>query len=190
VNKNLPYDPGVLPSAPAPSAGEKVVFRVDGLPPYKDEHFSIRNPRHKIYARFKALRQAAIDAMAGRAPYRGPVRLVFVMHAPEFERNRRLMDYAGGIMDTLGGSHGAEFTYLPIVYEDDCQVDEVHSRLVRAEPPWYEVQITFLDEGVGGESTRRGDKVTACLLMDCNSILITSSEEPNKRVGRPPYRGG
>ena len=30
--------------------------------------------------------------------------------------------YLSGVMDTIGGSHGPSFIYLPIVYLDDCQV--------------------------------------------------------------------
>ena len=122
MNKFLPYDPGVLPSAPPPSAGESISFRVEGLPSYKDGHFSIRNTRHKFFPRFKALRQASIEAMGGRAPYRSAIGLDFVMHAQELEKSRSLIDYIAGIMDTLDGSHGCEFTYLPIFFEDDCQV--------------------------------------------------------------------
>ena len=73
-----------------PTAGEAILLKIEGLPPYKDEHYSIRNPKHRIYSRFTALRSAAIDQMAGRAPYRGAVRIDFVMHAPQFEENRFL----------------------------------------------------------------------------------------------------
>jgi hypothetical protein len=157
MNEYVPYEPGVLPSSPAPSAGDEIALRVEGLPPYKDEHFSIRNARHKIHSRFTDLRQAAIHAMAGRAPYRGAVRLDFLMHASEFERARSLVDYVGGIMDTLDGSHGTEFTYLPIVYEDDCQVAEGQSRLVEHETPWYEVRVVFLGEGRVSEQVAPAD---------------------------------
>jgi len=148
----LPYDPGVLPTKLAPSAGESLTCRVNGLPPYKDEHFSIRNVRHKIHDRFKALRDAAIRSMDGRAPYRGPVRLDFDMHAPGFEAGTALIDYTGGIEDILDGSHGVEFTYLPIVYEDDCQVCAGRSRLIRDPSEFYELRITFLGETVDGET--------------------------------------
>ncbi len=147
MNEYLPYDPGVLPSAPAPSAGDHIALKIDGLPPYKDEHFSIRNPRHKFYSRFITLRETAIKAMGGRAPYRGAVRLDFVMHAQELEQRKRLVDYLGGIIDTLNGSHGTEFTYLPIVYEDDCQVADGQSRFAKSKTSRYEVRIGFLDEG-------------------------------------------
>jgi hypothetical protein len=146
MNDFLPYDPGVLPSAPPPSAGETISIRVEGLPPYKDEHFSIRNSRHKIHYRFKALRQAAIKAMLGRAPYRGAVGLDFVMNAPEFEKNRSLVDYLGGICDTLDGSHGTVFTFLPVVYEDDCQVCSGTSRFHPFKNAFYEITIRFLPE--------------------------------------------
>jgi hypothetical protein len=145
MNEYLPYDPGILPSSPAPLAGEGIALKIPGLPPYKDEHFSIRNPSHKIYPRFTSLRRAAMDQMAGRAPYRGPVRIEFVMHAPEFEKNRNLTDYYDGISDTLDGSHGETFTYLPIVYEDDCQIVDFKSQFLKDDRVWYELKIEFLD---------------------------------------------
>lgn len=146
MNKYLPYDPGVLPSSDAPTTGEGFVLRIEGLPPYKDEHFSIRNPRHKIYPRFVLLRQKAIAKMNGRAPFRGAVGLDLSMHAPDFEKRKRLVDYVAGVMDSLDGSHGVEFTYLPIVYEDDCQVAAGQSQFIKDESEWYEVTITFLEE--------------------------------------------
>lgn len=144
MNNHLEYDPGALAESPAPSSGDEVAFKVEGLPPYKDEHFSIRNPRHKIHSRFVALRERAIDAMAGRARYSEAVSLNFDMHAPGFELGRILIDYVSGIMDTLDGSHGKNFTYLPIVYEDDCQVAGGRQRFVRGEATWYEIKIVFL----------------------------------------------
>lgn len=157
MNEFLPYDQGVLPSAPAPSAGETVSLRLDGMPPYKDEHFSIRNTRHKIYSRFTALRQAAIQAMSGRAPYRGAVGLDLVMHAPEFEKNRTLTDYIAGIMDTLDGSHGVGFTYLPVAYEDDCQVAAGRSQFHPSTCEFYELTIRFLSEISKGEQSPAPD---------------------------------
>ena len=68
--------------------------------------------------------------MGGRAPFRGAVGLDLNMHAPVFEKSKSLVDYVGGIMDSLDGSHGVEFTYLPIVYEDDCQVASGQSRFI------------------------------------------------------------
>jgi hypothetical protein len=151
MNDFLPYDPGALPIAPAPSAGETILIRLDGLPPYKDEHFSIRNTRHKVHSRFTVLRQAAIRAMAGRAPYRGAVGLDLDMHAPHFENGRSLTDYMGGVMDTLDGSHGMEFTYLPVVYEDDCQVASGRNQFHPHASEFYELTIHFLSDAIEGE---------------------------------------
>ncbi len=153
MNELIPYDPGVLPTKPAPQPGDTISLRLDGLPPYKDLHFSIRNVRHKANDRFIALRRAAIHAMRGRAAYRGAVGLDLNMHAPGFEPNKVLLDYVGGVMDTLDGSHGAEFTYLPVVYEDDCQVALGSIKLTKSDDQFYELLITFLDEGPGGEQS-------------------------------------
>jgi hypothetical protein len=89
--------------------------------------------------------------MAGRAPYRGPVAIEFVMHAPECEKNRTPTDYMGGIMDTLDGSHGVEFTYLPIAYEDDCQVCDGRSQFLSSTVTFYEITIRFLSEPMNDE---------------------------------------
>ena len=157
MNQYLPYDPGVLPSSAAPATGEGFVLRIEGLPPFKNEHFSIRNPRHKIYPRFTLLRQAAIAKMDGRAPFRGAVGLDLSMHAPDFEKNKSMLDYVGGVMHSLDGSHGAEFTYLPIVYEDDCQVTTSQSRFIKDESVWYEVTITFLEEKYETSESGKGE---------------------------------
>ena len=71
--------------------------------------------------------------MNGRAPFRGAVSLDLSMHAPNFEKSKRLVDYVGGIIDSLDGAHGVEFTYLPIAYEDDCQVAAGQSQFIKDE---------------------------------------------------------
>ena len=144
MNRFLPYDPGELPIKPAPDAGHKITIKVSGLPPYKDKHFSIRNSRHKIHSRFKALRNTAIKVMAGRAPYRNAIHLEILIYASKFEQGKTLSDYFGGIMDSLDGSHGCNFTYLPIIYEDDCQVCGFEGKLAIQEKERYEVVVTFI----------------------------------------------
>ena len=81
------------------------------------------------------------------------VGLDLVMHAPKFEKNRTLIDYMGGIMDSLDGSHGCEFTYLPVVYEDDCQVAVGRSQFRPSTGEFYEITIHFLPETIEGEPT-------------------------------------
>ena len=134
-NKNnfLPYNPGILPTRPAPKKGEKITFEVKGYPPYKDRNFSIRNPKHPNYKTFVELRKEAINAMAKRAWHFGPVEINFTLFAPEFEKNKSLSDYDGGIADTLDGSSGRDFTYLPIVFEDDCQIVISHSKICKTQ---------------------------------------------------------
>ena len=85
-----------------------------------------------------------MEAMAGRAPYRGPVRLDVTIRAESLEQGKSVTDYAGGIGDALDGSHGEEFTYLPIAYEDDCQVCVCGCRLEVSADQRYEVTLTFL----------------------------------------------
>ena len=137
-------NPGKLPTRPAPQPGQRILLTVYGYPPYKDVHFSIRNPRHPAYECFVRLREAATKAMKGRKWYDGPVRVDLELHAPE--KGRDLLQYVGGIMDTLDGSHGVYFTYLPIVYQDDCQVCLGEWRSVKSPSPHYVVRIQFLSE--------------------------------------------
>ncbi|QDT95367.1 RusA family crossover junction endodeoxyribonuclease [Gimesia aquarii] len=144
MNQFLPYDPGKIPSRPAPIPGTLINFSIDGLPPFKDTSFSIRNPKHKIYTRFVKLRIAAIDAMQGHSWSHGPISIDLDMHAPSLEPRRSLTDYTGGVLDTLDGSHGTHFHYLPIVYNDDCQVCSSQTSFHISEKEHYEVRIGFL----------------------------------------------
>ncbi len=141
-NPYLPYNPGRLPTAPSPVAGETIELELDGYPPWKDTHFSIRNVMHRHHDRFVALRAAATEAMRGRAWYRGDVGLHLELRAPEMEAGRSLLDYVGGVMDTLDGSHGPSFTYLPVVYEDDYQA-QISYRFVEAASKHYRLRLEF-----------------------------------------------
>jgi hypothetical protein len=142
--KYLGYDPRLLPTKPSPIVGEKLAIEVSGYPPYKDEHFSMRNRRHRNYNAFVRLREAATTAMNGRAWYFGPVAMSVTLWAPCFQEGKRLLDYSSGIGDTLDGSSGPDFTCLPIVFQDDCQVAVCRSAFVKAERVSYKVEIQFL----------------------------------------------
>jgi hypothetical protein len=126
----LPYDPGLLPTKPAPSRGESLLLEIPGLPPTKTTRQSIRNQGHPRYPSFLILREAATLAMAGRAWYFGAVGLDMTIFSPAHLDRWDLNDYLGGIMDTLDGSSGQTFTYLPVVYQDDCQVCEATSKWI------------------------------------------------------------
>jgi len=138
--------PGPLAARSAPKPGESISLHLDGLPPFKEVRRSIRNPRHPRYEAFQRLREAAIAAMDGRECYSGAVGAVLRLYAPQLDRS--IGDYAAGIEDTLDGSHGVHFTYLPIVYQDDCQVCSWHSVFVRTAEMFYELEITFLPDVV------------------------------------------
>jgi hypothetical protein len=140
----LPYDPGPLPTQVSPKPGESLSIALSGLPPYKEIGRSLRNATHPRYAAFAALRQAAIEAMRGRAWYLGPVKLDLTVYGPSLPKNRELIDFVGGVMDTLDGSHGPTFTYLPIIYEDDCQVAAGRHEFIDSSTARYEISITFL----------------------------------------------
>ena len=136
-------DPGPLPTLPPPCPGDVIEIVVDDLPPKKDLHFSIRNVRHKKYKGFLALRNKAIEAMAGRAWYDGPVEMEFTLYAPASSMDDGLTMYAAGIEDTLDGSHGPTFTYLPVVYQDDCQISSMRLRYVESSESRYKLRIPF-----------------------------------------------
>jgi len=144
VMVKLSPDPGALPSLPSPREGETIRLTIDGEPPHKDVHFSIRNLKHRRYESFSKLRNAAIDAMKGRRWYDGPVQLDITLFAPTLQKN--LIDYMGGIMDTLDGSHGATYTYLPVAYQDDCQVVTGQTKFVKSKETKYQLTITFLSK--------------------------------------------
>ena len=141
----LPYDPGRTPTLPAPEPGAKIEFLVAGLPPYKETSRSIRNPKHPRYDSFVALRNAATKAMNGCAWYRGPIQLDMVIYAESLHENKRLVDYLAGVMDTLDGSSGPSFTYLPIAYQNDCQVCSSGNTFVQSDKNCYAIRVVFLD---------------------------------------------
>ena len=139
----LPYDPGTLPTRPAPKPGEYLQIEVEGLPPVKDRNRSIRNRTHPLHSRFLKLRSAAAAAMGGRAWVFGRVRIQLTVRSLENQEEYWLSDYLGGIMDTLDGSSGRSFTFLPIVYEDDCQVRGSDTWWEESSEPSYSLRILF-----------------------------------------------
>jgi hypothetical protein len=91
-----------------------------------------------------ALRSAAIAAMAGRAWVFGPVELRVTIFGRRELTRWSIIDYMGGISDTLDGSSGQTFTYLPIVFEDDCQVCRSQFNWVDAPENKYEIEVFFM----------------------------------------------
>lgn len=144
----LSYNPGVLPTQPAIISGKVVEFEVYGYPPYKNEHFSIRNIKHKDHHRFVNLRDAGTEAMKGRAWTHSPIRMDFTLYAPSLEKGKVLIDYAAGIEDTLDGSGGFTFTYLPVIFEDDCQICHVSMRFVHSKEVRYHLKFEVMDDSL------------------------------------------
>jgi hypothetical protein len=139
----LPYDPGTLPTRPAPKAGDVIRIEVEGLPPAKTIHQSIRNAKHPKHESFALLRRKATAAMAGRAWVFGPVAVSITLLGPSND-GVSLVDYMGGVMDTLDGSSGPTFTYLPIVFEDDCQVVQSEVKMQDHPTSKYIIEVTVL----------------------------------------------
>jgi len=135
--------PGKLPTLPHPKKGDSITFIVDGLPPIKNRSFSLRNPKSKDFEKFKRLRIAATEKMKGRRWYDDSILLNVTVYIKDQKPQTSLIDYMSGIMDTLDGSHGFTFTYLPVVYQDDCQVNAGHMSFVHAEQDSYEVNVMF-----------------------------------------------
>ncbi len=140
--KPFPY-PGRIPDKPPPQSGEDVVIYVTGLPPYKDVSKSIRNPKHPYYDRFTKLREAASNVMDGRSWLDGAVTLEMKIYYIQLDPQMTPNDYLGGVMDTLDGSHGPNFTYLPIIYNDDCQVWNSTVELIQSKENKYDLKIRF-----------------------------------------------
>ena len=87
--------------------------------------------------------------MKGRAPYDDAVSIHLELSAPTLEEGKALVDYLGGVMDSLDGSHGETFTYLPIAYEDDCQVVSSKCEFIESDAASYRLRISFLDSSFG-----------------------------------------
>jgi hypothetical protein len=138
-------NPGTMPSKPEPKQGSKIRLKIDGYPPYKDVKYSIRNPKHKHHDRFIILREEAYLKMRGPKWYDGPIEMNLEIYAPKLEDKKGLNDYVGGIMDTLDGSHGQYFTYLPVAYQDDCQVALGSHRFIESSEFFYYLEIIFLE---------------------------------------------
>ena len=73
------------------------------------------------------------------------LRVVLLLLPPIIlHKNRTLNDYLGGVMDSLDGSHGPSFTYLPIIYEDDCRVASCRTQFVKSEEERYILLVVLL----------------------------------------------
>lgn len=81
--------------------------------------------------------------MAGRAWYFGPVELHLTVFGPNSLEQWTLGDYVGGVLDTLDGSSGQTFTYLPVVFEDDCQACDIHAKWLKSSEISYRIDIFF-----------------------------------------------
>ncbi|BBO17274.1 conserved hypothetical protein [Candidatus Brocadia pituitae] len=102
--------------------------------------------RSQFESQFIKLCNAGIAAMNGRAWSHASIRMDFTLYAPSFERKRTMLDYIAGVGDTLDGSSGFTFTYLPIVFEDDCQICHWNSRLIKSSKTKYVLRIEIMED--------------------------------------------
>lgn len=82
--------------------------------------------------------------MRGRSWYDGPIALKVVVYSDELDEGKRAYEYLSGVADSLDGSHGTCFTYLPIIYQDDCQMSTCIASQRDSRKPFYEVEVEFL----------------------------------------------
>jgi len=82
--------------------------------------------------------------MNGRACYMGAVALDLVVYGPELHKGPNISDYAAGVEDTIDGSSGGTFTYLPILMQDDSQIVSLSMRYAKAEEARYCLLVKFL----------------------------------------------
>jgi hypothetical protein len=142
------HDVGPLPTLPPPDPGDRIHLRLVGRSPAKTIGRSIRNPASLYRERFMGLRNAAIKAMAGRKWYEGPVQLELLYLSPQNGSVSGQPYYLSGVMDTIGGSHGPSFIYLPVVYLDDGQVVKSGIRREIASMESYVLTIDFLADSL------------------------------------------
>jgi len=137
--------------------GQCITIVVTGLPPKKDGAASMWRKPAEI-PRIKALRLAAVEAMAGKPPLAGPLALTLRLYAECGVGD--LDNFITGICDGLMAAHGrtpldgAAWDDLPaaarpgqaIVYRDDAWVTKiVAERLPPAAGNRYEVEVRLLE---------------------------------------------
>jgi len=83
--------------------------------------------------------------MRGRRWSDGSIALRMTISAPSLEKGKALYDYLGGVCDTLDGSHGFQFTYLPVVFQDDCQICDAECLFKPNSTTKYVLEIEFLE---------------------------------------------
>lgn len=143
MNKIIRESIGIIPIKPAPLKNEIIQFKVEGVPPIKQWSFSLRNIKSSQYQAFEKLRIAALAAMNERAWYEDEIILDITIYMKDISKVS-LNPYVGGIMDTLGGSHGFAFTFSPIIYQADMQVTAVTYDKKQSNIDKYSIKVTLL----------------------------------------------
>ncbi len=82
--------------------------------------------------------------MGNRAWYFGKIAMEITLFGSPDTAIHTLNAYMGGICDTLGGSSGLTFTYLPIIYEDDSQIDSLSITWQRDTDVHYCIRLLFV----------------------------------------------
>jgi hypothetical protein len=83
--------------------------------------------------------------MASRRWWTGAVELDLMIHTNR-DLDLDLYLYLGGVYDTLDGSHGPSFTFLPILYQDDGQICNSRTCSHLASTNYYTVDAVAIEE--------------------------------------------
>ncbi|MBX3360302.1 MAG: hypothetical protein KF912_10370 [Phycisphaeraceae bacterium] len=133
----------VVPCKPPPDVGEEISITLAGLPPKR--HRVPLGARHQAHhKRFKLLREHAVEAMDGRAPYAGAVSVTLLL-PPERDRSESGLndDYAWSVVESMIACSGDSFWHDPIVCYLRSQIASLRVGLHDAQSESYSVNIKF-----------------------------------------------
>ena len=134
-----------------------IAFRVDGLPPKKDSGDSIWGKNSNQTEPLITLKKKAREAMDGRSPLDGNIRLTLRVHVGRGDdRTADLDNFVGGVCDGLGAAPKNVWKYLHpsflkeenldadpreriVIYDDSRAVKIYAEKIVESGESWYEI---------------------------------------------------
>lgn len=124
---------------PTTQGSGRAITRKDGKAVLiQDNHSRLRSWRSTVA-------DAAVSAMHGAAPYRGPTRLEVTFYAPITKAAAKRRDrFPDGKPDASKLLRAVEDALIGIVYVDDCQICELSVRKLWGEPARAEFVVTPL----------------------------------------------
>ena len=112
-------------------SADVIEFAVEGPPPAYDPGYSIENPKHPRYRLTQKLREVAKKAMKGRGLFKEDISLEIEHQTSKKEQEADSANIIAGIANALQG----------IIYENDCQIKEIHYRQRVSERDMYRIRI-------------------------------------------------